>query len=108
MKLAKEETKCIKSRFYKDKSRKLYERLKKYKKNHLYFIKDFEIDFDNNRSEQDLRIFKIKTKVSGGFRSMNGSECFANTLSIIKTSIKRNINPFESIQRIFDNQVLFA
>lgn len=106
--LANEENKNIKSTFYKDKSKKLYNRLKKYKKNHLYFLKNFEIDFDNNRSEQDLRMFKIKTKVSGGFRSMKGAVHFANTLSIIKTSIKRNINPFESIKAIFNNQVLFA
>lgn len=41
---------------------RLYRRMKKYKKNHLYFIDDFTVPFDNNHSEQDLRIFKIKTK----------------------------------------------
>lgn len=105
---AKEENKNIKSTFYKEKANKLYRRLKKYKKNHLYFIKDFNVDFDNNMSERDLRIFKTKTKVSGGFRSMIGASHYANTLSIIKTSIKRNINPFDSIKSIFDNQILFT
>lgn len=106
--LAKEENKYIKSSYYKDRANKLYRRLIKYKNNHLYFIKNFEVPFDNNLSEQDLRMFKIKTKISGGFRSMKAASHYVNALSIIKTSIKRNINPFESIKAIFNNQVLFS
>ena len=108
LKDAIQENKTIKSSFYKDKANKLYRRLKKYKKNHLYFIEDFNVPFDNNLSEQDLRIFKTKTKVSGGFRSLEVAKDYVNTLSIIKTSIKRNINPFQSIQSIFNNEILFA
>lgn len=106
--IAKEENKNIKSTFYKEKAEKLYRRLIKYKGNHLYFIKDFKVPFDNNSSEQDLRLIKIKTKVSGGFRSLDGANCYADALSIIKTSIKRKINPYESIKAIFNNQVLFS
>lgn len=108
LKLAKEENKNINSSFYKAKANKLYRKLKKYKKNHLYFIRDFEVPFDNNLSERDLRIFKTKTKVSGGFRSMGVAQDYVNALSIIKTSIKRNINPFDSIKAIFNNQILFT
>ena len=105
--LAKYENKDIKSSYYKEKANKLYRRLKKYKKNHLYFIKDFNIPFDNNLSESDLRVFKNKTKISGGFRTMRGAESYVNALTIIKTSIKRSINPFESIKAIFNNEILF-
>ena len=108
LELAKEENKLIKSSYYKEKANKLYRRLKKYKSNHLYFIKDFEVPFDNNLSEQDLRMFKTKTKISGGFRSMEAAKHYVNTLSIIKTSIKRGINPFESIKAIFNKQILFS
>ena len=80
----------------------------KYKQNHLYFIEDFSIPFDDNLSERDLRIFKNKTKISGGFRSMNVAQDFANVLSIIKTSIKRKVNPFDSIKEILNNKILFA
>ncbi len=108
MELAKEENKKIKSSFYKTKKAKpLYNRLVKYKQNHLYFIEDFNVPFDDNLSEQDLRIFKNKTKISGGFRSIEAAQNFANALSIIKTSIKREINPFDSIKAIFENKVLF-
>ena len=108
LKIAKEENKHISSSFYKSKANKLYNRLRKYKKNHFYFVKDFKVSFDNNLSEQDLRMFKTKTKISGGFRSMKGAKSFVNALSIIKTSLKRNINPYESIQKIFNNEILFA
>ena len=108
LKIAKEENKQISSSFYKSKSDKLYRRLKKYKKNHLYFIKDFEVSFDNNMSEQDLRMFKTKTKISGGFRSLKGAKSFANAVSVIKTSIKRKMNPYNTISRIFNNEVLFG
>ena len=108
LELAKEENKTIKSSYYRMKKAKpLYMRLVKYKKNHLYFIEDFQIPFDDNLSERDLRIFKNKTKISGGFRSLDVAQYFANSLSIIKTSIKRNINPYDSIKDIFNNKILF-
>lgn len=74
----------------------------------MYFIKDFKVRFDNNISEQDLRMFKIKNKISGCFKSIEGAENYASILSIIKTGIKRNINPYESICNIFNNNELFA
>lgn len=46
-----------------------------------------------------LRIVKIKTKVSGAFRSEDGCKSYCNTLSIINTAKMRDINPFkESLQ----------
>lgn len=53
-------------------------------------------------------MFKTKTKISGGFRSMEAAKHYVNTLSIIKISIKRGINPFESIKAIFNKQILFS
>ena len=102
------ENKDIKSSYYKEKSNKLYRRLKKHKKNHLYFIEDFDIPFDNNLSERDIRIFKIKTKVSGGFRSMKGIESFVDTLSVTKTAKKRNMNPYHAIKSILNGEAIFA
>lgn len=108
LEISLKENQTIRSSFYKDKSDKLYRRMKRFKEDHLKFIDDFSVPFDNNLSERDLRVFKIKTKVSGGFRSLNGAECYVDALSIIKTSLKRNINPFDSIKQIFNNQVLFS
>ena len=109
LELAKEENKKIKSSYYRTKKAKpLHSRLVKYKENHLYFIKDFNIPFDDNLSERDLRVFKTKTKISGGFRSIDVAQDYASILSVVKSSVKRKINPYDSINAIFNNEVLFA
>ena len=108
IKLAKEENQKIDSKFYKDKAVKLTRRCEKYKENHLAYIYDFNIPFDNNLSERDLRIIKTKTKISGGFRSEQGAQIYCDTISIIKTAKKRGINPFKAILAIFNNEELFV
>ena len=74
----------------------------------LAYLKDFSLPYSNNISESDLRIYKIKIKVSGGFRSKKGSDCFADALSIIKTSIKRKENIMQNILNVFNGKVLFS
>ena len=106
--LSKEDNKNIKSSFYKGKAKTLSNRCEKYKDNHLAFMKDFTVPFDNNSSERALRIVKNKTKVSGGFRSEEGCENYCNIISIINTAKKRSINPFKVITSIFNNENIFA
>ena len=105
---AKVETKQIKSMFYRKKSKTLYTRLEKDKEKHLAFLKNFSLPYSNNLSESDLRVYKIKVKVSGGFRSKKGSDYFADALSIIKTSKKRKQNVMQNILDIFNGQTIFA
>ncbi|MDR2156649.1 MAG: transposase, partial [Clostridiales Family XIII bacterium] len=81
--------KTTKSRFYQKEERKLLNRLKKYKDNHLLFAVDCAVPFDNNLSERDLRMVKTKGKVSGCFRSLQGAKTFAVLMSVIKTAIKQ-------------------
>lgn len=106
--LSKEENKNINSSFYKDKAKTLSNRCEKYRDNHLAFLRNFNVPFDNNLSERELRIVKTKTKVSGGFRSENGCENYCNIISIINTAKKRKINPFTAITSIFYNQNIFS
>ena len=96
-----EQNKETKSKVYKEDEKKLLNRLKKYKENHLLFIHNFSMPFDNNLSERDIRIFKSKTKVSGGFRSEKGQETFANIISIIKTARKKDKYILETILDIY-------
>lgn len=53
-------------------------------------------------------MIKGKTKILGGFRSMNGVKSYIDMMSIIKTSKKRKLNSYDSINLIFQNKVLFG
>ncbi len=108
IKEAKEETKKMSSSYYRKKSKKLYTRLEKNKDKHLAYLKNFNLPYSNNLSESDLRVYKIKLKVSGCFRSKTGSDYFADALSVIKTSKKRKENVIENIKSIFEGKVLFS
>ena len=93
--------KTTKSRFYQKEEKKLLNRLKKYRDNHLLFAENFAVPFDNNLSERDLRMIKTKGKVSGCFRSLDGAKVFANLMSIIKTAIKQNVSPHAAVRSVF-------
>jgi len=95
------ENKLTKSRYDKKEELKLLRRLQKYKSNHLLYLEDFTVPFDNNLSERDLRTFKTKTKVSGCFRSLTAGRHFATLLSVIKTAIKQKSSPYYAICGIF-------
>lgn len=83
-----EENKKVKSKYYKQEEKKLLDRLKKYKSNHLLFIENFEIPFDNNLSERELRHVKSKQKISGYFKSIEGVQNYLDIKSIIPTCKK--------------------
>jgi len=53
----------------KDKWLNLLEKLEKNEKSLLWFLHDFNIPFDNNQAERDLRMLKTRMKVSGCFRT---------------------------------------
>lgn len=57
----------------------------KYKKNHLMFLEDIAIPYDDNMSEMDLRKVKNRQKMAGGFRKASGAKMFCKILSIIET-----------------------
>ena len=90
----------------KSKPRNLLERLSGFSNDILRFFYDFKVPFDNNFSERDLRMMKVKLKISGCFRSLNGAQYFARIRSYIGTARKQGVNAFEAIRSLFTNNAM--
>ena len=92
----------------KTKPRNLVERFRDYADDILRFFYDFKVPFDNNFSERDIRMMKVKQKISGCFRSFDGAKFFARIRSFIVTSRKQNVNVFKALRNLFmDNSIAF-
>lgn len=101
-----ERKKDLSTNSYKKEEINLINRLVKYCRNHLLFLRKFFVLFSNNRAESDLRGIKIKQK-TGKFRSIEGANIYAVIKSCISTYKKNGINLYEALKSIFsDNPIL--
>jgi len=85
----------------------LAERLYEYKGGVCLFTKNFGVPFDNNQAERDVRMVKVKTKVSGCFRTKEGSDTFAAIMSYVGTANKHGINSFIAVKNAIAGQSNF-
>lgn len=67
----------------------------------LRFMTQPEAHFDNNQAERDLRMNKVRQKVSGGFRSERAGGQFMTIRSFIATAVKQGIDPVEQLVALF-------
>jgi transposase len=79
---------------------RLQKKLNKIDQDILRFLHHNHVPADNNGSERAIRTIKVKQKVSGGFRSIEGADAFAVIRSVIDTTIKSAQNVFEAIALI--------
>ncbi|WP_239237275.1 IS66 family transposase, partial [Candidatus Nitrotoga sp. BS] len=76
----------------------LWERLKKYEGAVLLFAKDPHVSFTNNRAERDLRMAKVKQKISGCFRSSEYAHAYCRISSYLQSMANKGYNPLVAIQ----------
>ena len=88
---------CARGRAKRRPGHNLLERLKKYKDDVLRFLHDFSVPFTNNLAEGDLRMMKVKMKISGTFRTFAGACRFAALRSVVSTARKRGWNILQTL-----------
>jgi transposase len=86
---------------HRDLAPQLHRRLEDY----LRFATDPRVPFDNNPAERDIRMVKIKQKVSGCLRTLPGAQDFAAMRSYLSTAAKHGRRPFDVLTELTSGNV---
>jgi len=86
------------------KAANLLDRLEDYDLCVLAFLIDPNVPFTNNQGEQDIRMIKVKQKISGCFRTLAGAQVFARIRSYLSTCRKQGCNLWEACHQVVIGQ----
>ena len=92
-------------RIAKSDAHNLWERLQQHETAVLLFAKQSHVPFTNNRAERDLRMSKVKQKVSGCFRNPQYAQAYCRISSYLQTMANRGYNPLVAIQLALSGQL---
>ncbi len=92
-------------RMAKSDAHNLWERLQKYEVSVLLFAKEPHVPFTNNRAERDLRMAKVKQKISGCFRKVEYARAYCRISSYLQSMANQGINPLVAIQMALNGDI---
>lgn len=78
----------------------LLSRLDRDREHVLRFAHDFQVPFDNNQAERDIRMVKIQQKISGCWRTLPGADGFLALRAYLSTSGKQGQHPLHALTRL--------
>lgn len=82
------------------KAANMLDRLEDYDLSVLAFLVDPQVPFTNNQGEQDIRMIKVKQKISGCFRTLPGAQIFARVRSYLSTCRKQGRSLWDACQQV--------
>jgi transposase len=92
-------------RLKKTKERNLLERLRDFQEETLRFMGEKDVDFTNNAGERDIRMTKVKQKISGCFKSFTGAEHFCLIRSYLLTAQKHGMSATQALDILFSGNL---
>ena len=87
--------------------RNLLNRLREFGGATLAFMFDPRIPFDNNQAERDIRMTKVKQKISGCFRSDFGAKVFCRVRGYVSTMKKNGVGILVALHNAFTNKKIY-
>ncbi len=86
------------------KHRALARRLLEREDEYLRFATNLLVPFDNNAAEREVRMIKIRQKISGCMRTMTGATGFCTIRSYLATARKHGITYYDALRQLADGQ----